>query len=70
MDKRQGSFNHYIAPFLVADLSEHISSKFAPEVTSGEVLCHTDTESAVCVCVFEQGGWGLVEEEITHMPLT
>lgn len=43
---------------------------FAPEVTLGEVLCHLYTVSAVIVCVFEEVGWRLTEEEITHMLLT
>ena len=47
--------------FLVADLSEHISGKFAPEVTSGKVLCHLDRESVTCacVCVRESERWGV-----------
>ena len=58
-----GVLNHYSTVLClhvhVADLSEHISGMFAPEVTSGKIQCHLDTANVlytvgVCVCVWER----------------
>lgn len=39
------------------DLSGHISGMFVPEVTSGKIQCHLDTEDVLYRCVCVGGGW-------------